>query len=398
LEKIKNNSPKGFLYSVTSAGIRYINRLDLALIYSISPANIAGVFTKNKIKAAPVILDYKKLIKGQAQAIILNSGIANACTGQEGLKDAERVCKELAMRLKISEDEVYVASTGVIGVRLPMEKMLKGIKQLVDNLGKAAPEDVAKAIMTTDTFPKTYTKIFNLGEKEVRLLGIAKGAGMISPDMATMLCILLTDIAIEVHTLKKILKEIVDETFNLITIDGDMSTNDTVLFMANAEAKNKVITENSKEICFFKKAVYEVMDNLSRMIAYDGEGSTKLIIIKVNEAATEEDAKKVGFSVAKSLLVKTAIYGNDPNWGRIMAAIGYSGVSIKQEKINIIINGIQVVKSGIGVETEEKVSESLKKEKIVHLDINLGLGNVSKRIYTSDLTEEYIKINACYRT
>jgi|Deesub1362B_J571_1020462.scaffolds.fasta_scaffold00226_22 glutamate N-acetyltransferase/amino-acid N-acetyltransferase len=390
--------PEGFLFSVASARIRYKNRNDIALIYSVVPSRICGTFTTNRIKAAPVILDMRKIRRGIGQALFINSGNANACTGTQGYRDAERICKELASRLGISERDVYLSSTGVIGERLPIKNVLSSIDNLIKNLGRATPTDIAKAIMTTDRFPKVYSKTVELGSYRGSILGICKGAGMISPKMATMLCFILTDLAVERETLKKTLKESVKETFNLITVDGDMSTNDTVLMMANGVAENPLIKERAKFYKRFRDSVLEVTDTLARMIASDGEGATRLIIVRVKGAKTAQEASKVAFAIARSPLVKTAIYGADANWGRIMAAIGYSSVPVREERIDIRINGIEVVKKGSGRGRDIEASRSISESSTVEIEVNLHRGKATERIYTCDLTEEYVRINAAYRT
>jgi glutamate N-acetyltransferase/amino-acid N-acetyltransferase len=340
----------------------------------------------------------RKIRRGIGQALFINSGNANACTGTQGYRDAERICKELASRLGISERDVYLSSTGVIGERLPIKNVLSSIDNLIKNLGRATPTDIAKAIMTTDRFPKVYSKTVELGSYRGSILGICKGAGMISPKMATMLCFILTDLAVERETLKKTLKESVKETFNLITVDGDMSTNDTVLMMANGVAENPLIKERAKFYKRFRDSVLEVTDTLARMIASDGEGATRLIIVRVKGAKTAQEASKVAFAIARSPLVKTAIYGADANWGRIMAAIGYSSVPVREERIDIRINGIEVVKKGSGRGRDIEASRSISESSTVEIEVNLHRGKATERIYTCDLTEEYVRINAAYRT
>jgi glutamate N-acetyltransferase/amino-acid N-acetyltransferase len=397
-KKYNLSTPEGFLFSVASAGIRYKDRNDIALIYSVVPSSICGTFTRNRVKAAPVVLDMKKIRRGIGQALFANSGNANACTGTQGYRDAERICRELASRLGISDRDVYISSTGVIGEKLPIERILNSIENLVKNLGKATAADVARAIMTTDRFPKVYSKTIEFGSYGGSILGICKGAGMISPKMATMLCFILTDLAVERITLKRALKESVKETFNLITVDGDMSTNDTVLMMANGIAGNPLIKEGSKFYKRFRDGVFEVTDTLARMIASDGEGATRLIIVRVKGAKNTQEASKVALTIAKSPLVKTAIYGADANWGRIMAAIGYSSVPVREDRIDIRINGIEVVKRGIGRGRDIEASRSISESNTVEIEVNLHCGKAIERVYTCDLTEEYIKINAEYRT
>ncbi|NOZ25256.1 MAG: bifunctional glutamate N-acetyltransferase/amino-acid acetyltransferase ArgJ [Nitrospirae bacterium] len=390
--------PLGYRFSVAAAGIKYENRTDMALIYSEREAVAAGVFTTNRVKAAPVVLDMKRLRSATARAIVVNSGNANACTGQRGMKDAESVCVRISERLDIPEKHVLVASTGVIGIPLPMDRVYGGLEALTGGTVGADMEDVARAIMTTDKFPKFASRRIRIGKTDAVLSGMAKGAGMISPNMATMLCFLLTDLAVEKKTLKRTLREATDRTFNLITVDGDMSTNDTVIMMANGLAGNSPLTETSPGYRRFRTALLELMDELSRMIVKDGEGATRLMIIRLRGARNAADAKKAAFSVARSPLVKTAVYGRDANWGRIMAALGYSGAFIREDSIDISINGIKLVGNGLATGRDPEASDALKHGAETVIDINLKLGPASERVYTCDLTEEYVRINAAYRT
>lgn len=389
--------PKGFLFSTAEASIKYPNRKDLALIYSERETNIAGTFTKNKVKAAPVRLDMKRIKSGRGQAIVINSGNANACTGKQGTRDAARTTELVARALRIKPSLVYVCSTGVIGVPMPMERVGKKISDLISTLGRSSIQDVAKAIITTDTFPKIVHKKIRIHGNTGTITGICKGAGMIWPDMATMLCFLITDIAIEQKTLDKVLKDAVRQSFNRISVDGDRSTNDTVLFMANGVLNNPLITEKSESCKFFKKAIEEVTFSLAKLIVKDGEGATKFIEIEVRNAKNEKDAERAAFAVANSNLVKTAIYGNDPNWGRIMAALGYSGTAIEEEKIDIYYGKVKIVNKGIGTGKDEKAAEILKGKELKVI-INLNQGTSSVKVLTCDLTEEYIKENKTYRT
>ena len=389
--------PKGFLFSTAEAAIKYSNRKDIALIYSDKEANIAGAFTTNRVQAAPVRLDMKRIKSGKGQAIVVNSGNANACTGKKGMQDAAETAERVAYGLNIKPSLVYVCSTGVIGLPMPMERVRPKISELTDNLGRSNIQDVAAAIMTTDTFPKIVHKKVKIGNKTGTIAGICKGAGMIWPNMATMLCFLITDIAVEQKTLDKTLKDTVKKSFNRISVDGDRSTNDTVLIMANGMLGNPLITEKSESYNVFKNALHEVTFDLSRLIVKDGEGATKFVEIEVKGARTEADAERAAFAVANSNLVKTAIYGNDPNWGRIMAALGYSGIMVKEGKIDIYFGKVKVVNKGIGTGKDEKAAEILKGKKL-KITINLNLGRSSVKILTCDLTEEYIRENKAYRT
>lgn len=393
----KYNIPKGFLFSTIEAAIKKPGRKDLALIYSLNESVMAGMFTTNKIKAAPVKLDMKRIISGRGQAIIVNSGNANACTGKQGMNDAKEMTELTAHGLNIKSSLVYVASTGVIGNFMPMDKLRENIPLLIKGIGKSSLEDVARAIMTTDTFPKIVCKKIKIGESVCTISGICKGAGMICPNMATMLCFILSDISIDKNTLSKALKESVELSFNRLTIDGDMSTNDTVLMMANGLAKNEPILYNSNEYIKFSTTLNQITSELSKMIAFDGEGATKFIEVFIKEAASIAEAKKAALAVANSNLVKTAIFGNDANWGRIMAALGYSGIKIKEDRVDIFFNNVQVVKNGIATGKDKEAGEELKNKEI-KITIKLKIGKASARVYTCDLTENYIKINAEYRT
>lgn len=390
-------SPKGFEFAVSQAAIKYAGRDDIALIYSKKPAQVAALFTTNQIKAAPVKVCMKRVKSGVAQAVVINSGNANACTGKRGIEDAEEITSVIAQKLGISKDLILPLSTGVIGVPLPMDRIIPAIDILVSGLSKAQPYDVAKAIMTTDTFPKLFSTQLELGSRVVTILGICKGAGMISPNMATMLAVILTDARIESLLLRDALKDSASQSFNSITVDGDMSTNDTVLALANGEATDIKIEKSSSEFKKFRDALSEVTLELAKMIVRDGEGATKFITITVTGAKTSSDAKRVARAVANSLLVKTALYGEDPNWGRIIAAVGYSGVPVKEEAIQIYINGVCLFDRGLPTLREEELKESLK-EREQQLLINLNLGKATARLFSTDLSEEYVRINSAYRS
>jgi len=396
--KSRTNHPMGFLFSAAEASIKKPGRKDMALIYSKAEANIAGVFTANKVKAAPVKLGIKRIRSGRAQAIIVNSGNANACTGKQGMQDAIEASELVAKSLKIRPSLVYVCSTGVIGTLMPMHKIRPKIYELAGNSGKAQLEDVAAAIMTTDTFPKIISKRIKVGNKIGTIAGICKGAGMIAPKMATMLCFILTDIAVEKKALNKALADSVEKSFNRITIDGDMSTNDTALIMANGMLGNTLLKEKSPAYKSFKKTLDAITYELSKLIVKDGEGATKFIEIEVRGAANEKEAEKAGFAVANSSLVKTAIYGNDANVGRIMAAIGYSGIEFNDEKVDIYLGKIKVISKGTSAGEDKKANKYLTDNKEIKILINLNKGKASAKILTCDLTEEYIRVNAAYRT
>ncbi len=386
---------KGFFGSALACGVKKEKR-DLALIYSERPAIVAGTFTQNRIKAAPVKLTKRRIKPGWAQAIIINSGNANACTGKQGDKDASLMSKWVARALGIPERLVLVASTGIIGKLLPTEKIKQAIPSLVKNLGQRSFRDVAEAIMTTDTFPKlsfTKGKVNNI---PFSILGIAKGAGMIMPKMATMLAFFITDIAISQEVLRQTFKNIVSLTFNRISIDGDTSTNDMALIFANGLAKNPPL---NIETPIFSEALLKVATELSKMIVKGGEGASKLIEICIEGSPNTEVAERIARSVANSPLVKTAIYGKDPNWGRLLAAIGKSGTKIKYQNIDIYFDEICLVKNGCGLgKVSEKKAKAYLRRKEIKIVINLNQGKQRITWYTCDLTPEYVWINAAYRT
>lgn len=389
--------PKGFVFSTTEAAVKKPGRRDIALIYSEAPAICAGAFTTNSVKASPVRICIEKAKAGKAQAIVVNSGNANACTGKQGTKDAHKMISVLSKRLGIRSSLVYPCSTGVIGTPMPMERILPSLDLLADGIGMSSLEDVAKAIMTTDTFPKIVRKRIKIGKKFGTLCGICKGAGMIAPNMATMLCFIITDISVEHKTLDMILKDSVRKSFNRITIDGDMSTNDTALILANGFIGNRPLNRKSEYFSAFKKAVDDITYELSKLVVRDGEGATKLIEVAIKGARKESDAERAAFTVANSNLVKTAIYGNDANWGRIMCALGYSGIKFREEKTDIYFNGVKVAKGGLTTNKDYEAGEVLSAKEIT-ITIVLHSGNSHARVLTCDLTEEYIRINAEYRT
>ena len=398
--KEKEYKVPGFLVSAIRCGIKKkAGAKDLALIYSEFPASAAAVFTKNAVKAAPVILDMERIKSGKGRAVIVNSGNANACTGDDGLRKAKEMAKGIAKALKIKEDTVYVSSTGVIGEPLPVERITSSIPELVKGLRADGWMETEAAIMTTDAFPKMAGVRLEIGGKEVTLLGIAKGAGMIHPNMATMLCYIATDCAISPGLLDKALRKAVDLSFNSITVDGDTSTNDTVLVLANGVAGNGPLTSRSKDMEGFQSALNHVTLELAKMIVRDGEGATKVIEIKIKGATSVAAAKKVANAIGRSNLVKTAFFGMDPNWGRIAAAAGYSGVKVVQEKMDIYFNDVHVVKKGLSVggDWETRAREEMKGAE-VRVTVDLNLGKAEATVWASDLTYEYVKINASYRS
>ncbi len=387
----------GFKASAAIAGLKKGNVLDVGLIVSEIEASAAGVFTTNKVRAAPVILSERHLQKGKARAIIVNAGNANACTGARGLDDALTTAELVAEALGINSGDVLVASTGVIGQPLNMDRIEKAVPVLAGNLSSKGIPLTARAMMTTDSFPKMSRFDEQAGGRPYRIVGVAKGAGMIMPQMATMLCFLLTDIRIEPRDLRRALVSSTEVTFNRITVDGDTSTNDTALILANGLAGNGSIS--GEDVDLFSQGLCKVMGDLAQMIVRDGEGATKLVRVEVRNAASPADARRAARTVANSSLVKTAIYGQDPNWGRIMAALGRSGIDMIEERVDIWIDQVRIVGRGLGKGPEvEKQASDIMTGKEFTLTIDLHQGGHHDSILTCDLTHEYITINADYRT
>ncbi len=391
----------GFSFSAVEAGIRYKARLDLGLILSEKPCVTAGVFTTSQVKAAPVVIDMKRLEGlGLSQAILVNSGCANACTGKEGMEAAIATSRMLSTRLGIDDELIQLSSTGVIGEQLNVKGFEDNIDSLVDGLDSSNFDDVAKAIMTTDTFDKTDSTTVMVGGKEVNILGMAKGSGMIMPNMATMLAFVVTDAHITRDQLQKTLIEVTNTTFNRITVDGDTSTNDMVLVMANGSADNPLLdSDNEEGLAEFKKALTVVLKDLALQIVADGEGATKTITIKVGGAESDEDAECIARTVANSNLVKTAFFGEDANWGRILAAMGRAGVVFDPYKVSLAFGDVTMVENGLGLgaSVEEKATEVLKAKQF-SVSIDLHQGNGVAEMYTCDFSLDYVKINADYRS
>ncbi len=398
-------SPKGFLASSVYCGLKtkgnlFENKKDLSLIFSVVPARAAGVFTTNKIQAAPVEITKRHIKTKTAQAIIANSGNANCCCGPQAVSDALSMAKFTARGLNIKTKDVLVASTGVIGKPLELSKIALALPELISGLNTQGGLDAASGIMTTDKKPKLCSVRFKIGKKNVTIGGIAKGAGMISPCMATMLAFITTDAKISQSALGKAFSNSVTSSFNCITVDGEMSTNDTTLIMANGLAENKCITiRQRKEFDKFQKALTDIMDYLAESIVRDGEGASKLIEVIVESALSKQQADIIARAVANSSLVKTAMYGNDPNFGRILAKIGSTGTKINLKKLDIYINGFWLFKKGNPKQNidQEKIKRSLSKD-TASIRINLNLGSSQTKIKVSDLTEGYIKLNAKYTT
>jgi glutamate N-acetyltransferase/amino-acid N-acetyltransferase len=390
---------KGFQFSAVEAAIKKPGRKDLALIYSETPAVAAAVFTTNKVTAAPVLLSRERIASGRCHALVVNSGNANACTGQQGLDDARETTALVARGLGIDEDLVQVCSTGVIGVPLPIDRLSAAIPSLVAGLGQAGLDDVAAAIMTTDTFPKTAARSGSVNGFPYTIAGTAKGAGMIMPNMATMLAFIVTDAAVETNWLRSVFSRSVDASFNAITVDGDTSTNDTALVMANGAAATPMLSDGVPGAAEFDALLNEVLLDLAKAIVRDGEGATKFVTVTVRGAASDADAKRAAMAVANSSLVKTAFFGQDANWGRIFAAVGYSGAEVDQSRAELFFDEVQMVRNGLftGGDAESLGSDVLRKREFT-VTVDLHLGSGVSTVYTSDLSYEYVKINADYRT
>jgi len=387
----------GFVAGAVAAGLRKDGNKDLGMIFSEVPACAAGVFTTNQVQAAPVLFDKERIKSGRCQAIVANSGNANACTGKRGIEDAEAVARAAATALGIPEELVLVASTGVIGQALNVSAIETAMPKLAGQLNPTGLYDIAQAIMTTDTFPKTVSKQGRIGDKTFTVAAVAKGAGMILPDMATMLCFVCTDIGAGPDILGDALRDAVATSFNTITVDGDTSTNDTVLLLANG-----LSGLNLKEAACaaaFQKTLNEVLFTLALQIVRDGEGATKLVSIRVKGASSKTDARRVAYTVANSPLVKTALFGEDANWGRIMAAVGRTGVPINPDTIDIYFDDVCMVKDGLGCgEEAEAAATTVLKTDHFTITIDLRLGNQAATVHTCDLSTDYVRINADYRS
>jgi len=395
----KNFTVPGYKAWGIHCGIKKTDKKDLSIIYSDREATVAGVFTKNRVKAASILLDMARVKSGKGQAIIANSGCANACTGKRGFTDARATAEIAARELGLKPDAVYIASTGVIGEYLPMPKMATGIATAVGLLSSTGWEQAAEAIMTTDIYPKLSVLQEEIGGKTITVAGIAKGSGMIHPNMATLLCFIVTDANISSAMLKKALQASTEKTFNTITVDGDTSTNDLILCMANGAAGNKRPTLGSKDVKKFQACLDAVARSLAKQVVRDGEGATKFVEIEVRNAKSPVEAKRAAMVVGKSLLVKTALAGEDANWGRIMAALGYSGVEMDELKTDIFIGKTKLVEKGLGQgKIAERDATAALKQREVQIIIDLHKGKAAATIWTCDLSCEYVKINAAYRS
>ena len=388
---------RGYLAAGVAAGIKNDKR-DLAVLYSPEPAVVAGVFTTNIVKAAPLQVTMARLENNRAQALVVNSGNANACNGEQGFIDAVAMAAEAARQLGLPEDEVLVSSTGVIGQPLPMDKIIPGVEQAVQELHADGGHDAALAITTTDTVPKEYAVQVDLGEQTVTVGGMAKGSGMIHPNMATMLAFITTDAAVSPDALTQILRGAVDDSFNMITVDGDTSTNDMVLIMANGAAGNQEIQSQGHDYDLFQAAVTEGGTKLAVAVVKDGEGATKLLEIRVRNANSRDDARRVAKAVAASSLVKSAFFGADANWGRILCAAGYSGARFNPEKVDIFLGPLQVAGDGGALPFSEEVAAGILNKDQITVDIDLKDGGAGATAWGCDLSYEYVRINGSYRT
>jgi len=389
----------GFKAAAVKAGIRGKDRLDLSLLVCDRTAAAAGIFTTNLVKAAPVMLDQERLSSGKARAILINASIANACTGAEGLSKAIRCAELAAAELGCAPEEVLVASTGVIGEQLDLSCFEKHMASLVKNLRSDGFAEVSRAIMTTDTVPKTAVREVVLDGTAVRLIGMAKGAGMIKPNMATMLAFVLTDAALPDDLLREMLAEAGSRSFNRITVDGDTSTNDSLMLLASGAAGNPPLLQGTPAVAAFRATLNELVLDLALQIVRDGEGATKLITIRVAGAASESEARLAAETVAESKLVKTAFFGEDANWGRIIAALGRSGAAFDQLRVDIAFDEAQMVREGLGQgKAVEAEATKVLKQREFSVNIDLHQGEGTWEIYTCDLSIDYVKINADYRS
>lgn len=392
-------APQGFQAAGLHCGIKKPGILDLALCVSEVSGPIAGVFTTNRVAAAPVVLDRRHLRNHVGRAIIVNSGNANACTGKQGLLAATTMAATAARELNIPVEQVFVGSTGVIGRLLPIDRISAAIPTLVSRLSEKGGRQAAQAILTTDLRPKTIAVQGKIGGRIVTIGGMAKGSGMIHPNMATMLAYLTTDAAIAPSLLQTALKSAVDQSFNCITVDGDTSTNDTVLCLANGLAKNRLISRTTRDYVEFERLLTSAAQSLALMICRDGEGVTKVVKVLVEGAKTIAAAKQVAMTVATSNLVKTALFGEDANWGRVMGAIGRSGVPINPDNVTVRFDDVVMVKQGVGtgLEAEAAIARVFKQKEFT-IAVDLGLGKAHAHMWTTDLSYDYVRINASYRS
>lgn len=390
-------APQGFRAAGVAAGIKPSGNPDVALIVSDHPASAAALFTTNRVVAAPVLVSREHLADGQARVFAVNAGCANACTGEQGMADARSMARLAGEVLGLPASEVVVASTGVIGRMLPMDRLETGLRQASAELAPGAGDRAARAIMTTDTRPKEAAVEIRLQGQPVRIGGICKGSGMIAPNMATMLAFLTTDAAVRPEVLQSLLRHTVERTFNCLTVDGDTSTNDTMAILANG-ASGVAVEPGTEDYQEFSAALFHVCTQLTRELARDGEGATKLVAVEVTGARTFEEARQVGLSIANSPLVKTALFGNDPNWGRILCAAGYSGADLDQRRLALRVCGVPLVEAGTPIPFDEPSTSQAMKAEEVRVELDLGLGDASAVIWTCDFSYDYVRINAEYTT
>jgi glutamate N-acetyltransferase / amino-acid N-acetyltransferase len=401
-------APKGWLAGTAGCGIKAFTagasaiptgqRDDLAVLYSERKCDAGGVFTTNKVKSASVVIDQLHLKQNQVRAVVINSGNANACTGAQGFRDALQMSKLTADRLDLDPPQVLVSSTGVIGRFLPMEAIKRGIADACGDLTDKGGEKASRAIMTTDTVPKTAALELELAGRIVRVGGMTKGSGMIHPNMATMLAYVTTDAAVEPGFMRSLVKRVADRSFNQVTVDGDSSTNDTFLMLANGSAQNRPVMIGSPEADVLEEALLAVARELARAIARDGEGATKLITVRVEGAADDGQARRAARAVAASSLVKTAIHGGDPNWGRIVCALGYSGAELAIDRLRLTIGGLEVFARGAGVPVDLEAVRRTFQQPEIEINAELGLGTGTSEAWGCDLSAEYVRINADYTT
>ena len=390
--------PQGFTAAGVRAGIKKNGNLDVAVIYTEKEAAVAGVFTKNLVAAAPVHLSKIVVNTGTAHAVVANAGCANACTGEQGVHDAEETALIAAKELGCRADDVIVASTGLIGSNLPMDKMEAGIKDAVSKLSKEGSVNAGNAIVTTDTYSKACATEIKLGGVEVRFGAIAKGSGMIRPNMATMLCFITTDADIDQKLLQQALSDATEVSFNMISVDGDMSTNDSVVVLANGAAGNKKIVDKNSDYEKFADTLKTICIELAKRIASDGEGATKFLTINVTGAKSFADAKQIGMAIANSPLCKTAIFGQDPNAGRFICAVGYAGVPIDPDKVTIKFGDLTVYAGGLVTKFDQEVARKILSEHDITIGIDINEGNDTATVYSCDLSFGYVKVNADYTT
>jgi len=399
MKKTGLSAVAGLRAAGVACGLKKTGRPDLALVVSDAPAAVAATFTLNRVQAAPVQVSKRHLRGGRFSAVVLNSGNANACTGRQGLADAEATAQEVARLLGRPVGEVFVASTGVIGRRLEMAAIRKGIAAAVPRLSAAGGPAAARAIMTTDTIAKEAAVSFPMGTRRVTVGGMAKGSGMIAPQMATMLAVIATDAAVAARTLQRLLRAAVAQSFNCITVDGDTSTNDMVLCFATGAAGAPRLTRGTAPFRRFEQALGDVCLRLAKLIAWDGEGATKLAEIRIQGARTAREARLAATAVATSPLVKTTLFGEDANWGRIMAALGRSGAAFDPERVDILVDDVSIVRrsQSLGPEAETAANRRLTRREF-SITARLNAGRATARLWTTDLSEAYVRINAGYRT